>query len=298
MIIEKCNLCPRRCNADRSHGEYGFCGAGAQVKIALVSLHKWEEPCLSGEKGAGTVFFSHCNLHCVFCQNHKISQGGKGIEVTVARLAEIFLEQQERGAASLDLVTPTHYVPQILTALKMAKQRGLQLPVVYNSNAYETEETIESLRGSVDVFLPDMKYADEVSACRYSRAPGYFAAAGSAICRMAALVGKPVIEAGRMNRGVIVRHLILPGHKDESMRIVDWLWQTFGDDIYISLMNQFTPMHEVADYPEINRRLTTYEYDKVVDHARELGITQCFIQQGRTASEKFVPRFDGQGVLK
>jgi putative pyruvate formate lyase activating enzyme len=298
VIIEKCNLCPRHCNADRSHGEYGFCGAGAQVKIALVSLHKWEEPCLSGEKGAGTVFFSHCNLHCVFCQNHKISQGGKGIEVTAARLAEIFLEQQERGAASLDLVTPTHYVPQILAALKLAKQRGLRLPVVYNSNAYETEETLLLLRGSVDVFLPDMKYADEVSACRYSRAPGYFAAASAAICRMAALVGKPVIEAGRMKRGVIVRHLILPGHKDESMRIVDWLWQTFGDDIYISLMNQFTPMHEVADYPEINRRLTTYEYDKVVDHARELGITQCFIQQGRTASEKFVPQFDGQGVLK
>ncbi|MFA6849219.1 MAG: radical SAM protein [Selenomonadaceae bacterium] len=298
MIIEKCNLCPRRCNADRSHGEYGFCSAGAQVKIALVSLHKWEEPCLSGEKGAGTVFFSHCNLHCVFCQNYKISQEGKGIEVTTERLAEIFLEQQDRGAASLDLVTPTHYVPQILAALKLAKQRGLQLPVVYNSNAYETEETIVSLHGSVDVFLPDLKYADEVSACRYSKAPGYFTAASAAIRRMVESVGRPVIEAGRMNRGVIVRHLILPGHKDESMRIVDWLWQTFGDDIYISLMNQFTPMHEVADYPEINRRLTTYEYDKVVDHARELGITQCFIQQGRTASEKFVPRFDGQGVLK
>jgi len=298
VIIEKCNLCPRRCNADRSHGEYGFCSAGAQVKIALVSLHKWEEPCLSGEKGAGTVFFSHCNLHCVFCQNYKISQEGKGIEVTTERLAEIFLEQQDRGAASLDLVTPTHYVPQILAALKLAKQRGLQLPVVYNSNAYETEETIVSLHGSVDVFLPDLKYADEVSACRYSKAPGYFTAASAAIRRMVESVGRPVIEAGRMNRGVIVRHLILPGHKDESMRIVDWLWQTFGDDIYISLMNQFTPMHEVADYPEINRRLTTYEYDKVVDHARELGITQCFIQQGRTASEKFVPRFDGQGVLK
>jgi putative pyruvate formate lyase activating enzyme len=298
VIIEKCNLCPRRCNADRSHGEYGFCSAGAQVKIALVSLHKWEEPCLSGEKGAGTVFFSHCNLHCVFCQNYKISQEGKGIEVTTERLAEIFLEQQDRGAASLDLVTPTHYVPQILAALKLAKQRGLQLPVVYNSNAYETEETIVSLHGSVDVFLPDLKYADEVSACRYSKASGYFTAASAAIRRMVESVGRPVIEAGRMNRGVIVRHLILPGHKDESMRIVDWLWQTFGDDIYISLMNQFTPMHEVADYPEINRRLTTYEYDKVVDHARELGITQCFIQQGRTASEKFVPRFDGQGVLK
>jgi len=298
VIIEKCNLCPRRCNADRSHGEYGFCSAGAQVKIALVSLHRWEEPCLSGEKGAGTVFFSHCNLHCVFCQNYKISQEGKGIEVTTERLAKIFLEQQDRGAASLDLVTPTHYVPQILAALKLAKQRGLQLPVVYNSNAYETEETIVSLHGSVDVFLPDLKYADEVSACRYSKAPGYFTAASAAIRRMVESVGRPVIEAGRMNRGVIVRHLILPGHKDESMRIVDWLWQTFGDDIYISLMNQFTPMHEVADYPEINRRLTTYEYDKVVDHARELGIMQCFIQQGRTASEKFVPRFDGQGVLK
>ena len=297
-VLAHCSLCPRRCHVDRLQGQKGFCGAGDQVRIALVSLHLWEEPCLVGEKGAGTVFFSYCNLQCCFCQNHAISHAGQGTEVTVGRLAEIFLEQQQRGAATLDLVTPTHYVPQILQALQLAKARGFALPVVYNSNAYETVETIEALRGQVDIFLPDLKYMEEDGARAYSNAPDYFAAASAAIRKMVEIAGAPVFAAdGRLQRGVLVRHLVLPGHRKESMRILDWLWETFGSRIYLSLMNQYTPMYKAAEHKEINRRLTTFEYESVVEHALALGIEQCYIQEGKTASEKFVPHFDGSGVL-
>ena len=294
--LEHCRLCPRRCGVNRLAGELGYCRAGALAKAALVSLHKWEEPCLTGDFGAGTVFFSHCNLRCVFCQNHEISQQGKGKEVSAERLAGIFLEQQQRGASTLDLVTPTHYVPQILAALEIAKDKGFQLPVVYNSNAYETVETIELLRGYVDIFLPDLKYREEASAVRYSAAPGYFSAATSAIQQMLTIAGPPVFKEGNLQRGVLVRHLILPGKMKESMQVVKWLWENFGNQVYLSLMNQFTPLYQTAEYPEINRRLTTYEYQKVIDYARELGIEQCFIQQGRTASKEFVPDFSGAGL--
>lgn len=294
--LEHCQLCPRRCGVNRLEGELGYCRAGALAKAALVSLHKWEEPCLTGILGAGTVFFSHCNLRCVFCQNHEISQQGKGKEVSAERLAAIFLEQQQRGASTLDLVTPTHYVPQILEALEIAKHNGFQLPVVYNSNAYETVETIELLRGYVDIFLPDLKYQEEASAVRYSAAPGYFTAAAAAIRRMLVIVGPPVFREGNLQQGVLVRHLILPGKMKESMQVVRWLWENFGNQVYLSLMNQFTPLYQTAEYPEINRRLTTYEYQKVIDYARELGIEQCFIQQGRTASKEFVPDFSGAGL--
>ena len=294
--MEKCNLCPRNCRVDRSKGERGLCGAGWNPKVALASLHQWEEPCLVGENGAGTVFFSHCNLQCVFCQNQEISQQHQGIEVSEERLIEIFLELQEKGAASIDLVTPTHYVPVIAAALKAAKKNGLTLPVVYNSNGYESEAAIEMLRGLIDIFLPDFKYIDEESACRYSAAPQYFRYASAAVAKMVELAGPPVFSGETLKRGVIVRHLILPGHAKESMRIVEWLWTTFGDRIYLSLMNQFTPLYKVEAYPEINRCLTTYEYDKVVDYAWDLGIRQCFIQEGRTSLEKFVPQFDGSGV--
>ncbi len=297
MGLEHCQLCPRACGVNRLRGQRGFCGAGQRVRIALVSLHLWEEPCLVGSRGAGTVFFSGCNLRCIFCQNHEISHEGKGREVTTERLAEIFLEQQQRGAATLDLVTPTHYVPQILEALQLAKAAGFALPVVYNSNAYETVETVESLRGNVDIFLPDLKYLEEASAERYSKARDYFPVAAAAIQAMVDLVGAPVFRSdGSLQKGVLVRHMILPGHRKESMRIVDWLWKTFGNRIYLSLMNQYTPMYRAEEYPEIHRRLTTFEYDSVVDHALELGITNCYIQEGKTASAKFIPEFDGSGV--
>ncbi len=217
--------------------------------------------------------------------------------MTDERLAEIFLEQQARGAATLDLVTPTHYVPEILHALHMAREQGFQLPVVYNSGAYETEETIEALRGEVDIFLPDLKYADEASAREYSLAPDYFAVATKAIARMYEEVGPlQFTPDGQLKRGVIIRHLVLPGHRHESMRVLDWIHETFGDTVQISLMNQYTPMYRAAEHKGMNRRLTTFEYQSVVDHALNLGITHCYVQQGRTADTKFVPHFDGSGV--
>ncbi|WP_432647610.1 MAG: Radical SAM core domain-containing protein [Mitsuokella multacida] len=300
QALQDCRLCPRHCGVDRTQ-KTGFCGAGAKARIALVSLHKWEEPCLTGSdgRGAGTVFFSYCNLRCCFCQNHEISHEGFGYEVTDERLAEIFLEQQARGAATLDLVTPTHYVPQILHALTLAKEQGFHLPVVYNSGAYETEETVEALRGSVDIFLPDLKYASEESAREYSLASDYFSVAAKAIEKMYDIAGPlQFAENGQLKRGVIVRHLVLPNHRHESMKVLDWLYKHFGDNVQISLMNQYTPMYKAGEHKGMNRRLTTFEYQSVVDHALDLGITHCYVQQGRTADTKFVPHFDGTGVEK
>ncbi len=297
--LAACRLCPRRCGINRLDDARGFCGTGRYASVALVSLHAWEEPCLAGEKGAGTVFFSGCNMRCAFCQNHEISRENFGITVTEERLAEIFLEQEARGAATLDLVTPSHFAPQIACALRLAKAQGLLIPVVYNSSAYESRETIESLAGLIDIFLPDLKYMDEETARRYSAAPDYFQTASAAIRCMRAIAGTPIFdEAGRMTRGVLVRHLVLPGHRKESMRLLDWLWQTFADTIYISIMNQYTPMGDLHEVPELNRRLTTFEYESVLDHARTLGIENCYIQQGGTVSASFVPHFDGRGVEK
>ena len=261
-----------------------------------MSLHQWEEPCLVGENGAGTVFFSHCTMHCVFCQNHAISAGGFGIEVSIERLAEIFIEQQSRGAANIELVTPTHYADQIVEAVSIAKKHGLTLPIVWNSNGYESVETIERLRGSVDIYLPDLKYLDDRAAIEYSNAPRYFEHASRAIAAMFRQVGRAEFEDGLMKHGVLVRHLILPNRRRESMRIVEWLYENFGDDIYISLMNQYTPMYRAGEFRSISRRLTTFEYQSVVDHALEIGVKNCFIQLGRTASEEFVPVFDGTGI--
>ena len=297
--LAACRICPRGCGANRLHDVHGFCGAGRYARVGLVSLHAWEEPCLAGEKGAGTVFFSGCNMRCTFCQNHEISRENFGITVTEERLADIFLEQEERGAATLDLVTPTHFAPQIAAALHLAKAQGLSIPVVYNSSAYETVDTIKSLAGLVDIFLPDLKYMAEEAALRYSTAPDYFKTASAAIRCMREIAGRPVFnDTNRMQRGVLVRHLVLPGRRKESMKILDWLWQNFSDTIYISLMNQYTPMGDLSKVPELNRRLTTFEYESVVDHARSLGIENCYIQQGGTVSASFVPHFDGQGVEK
>lgn len=298
MNLQSCDLCPRRCGANRAAGINGFCGAGRLVRIALVSLHRWEEPCLTGENGAGTVFFSYCNMKCIFCQNFDISHEGKGIDVTADRLAEIFLEQQRRGAASLDLVTPTHYVPQIIAALDAAKKQGFSLPVVYNCGGYELPETIEALRGYVDIFLPDLKYCDDCLAVRYSNAPDYFRYACASIEKMYELTGPFKMDGKRMVSGVLVRHLVLPGQYRDSVKILDYLKNTFGGGIYLSLMNQYTPMPQAACFPEISRRLTTYEYEKVLDHAEKIGLTNCYIQYGRTASEKFIPKFDGTNVLR
>ena len=293
--MKPCELCPRRCRVDRVN-RLGFCSAGENLRVALVSLHKWEEPCLIGKNGAGTIFFSHCNLKCVYCQNFSISHEGFGAEISVKRLAEIFIEQQRRGAANIELVTPTHYADKICAAIDIAKARGLTLPIVWNSNAYENLETLENLRGRVDIFLPDLKYFDDVPAKIFSNAPNYFSIASAAVKKMFELVGSAQIAGGLMTRGVIVRHLILPNFRRDSIKIVDWLYKTFGDEIFISLMNQYTPIYRAADFKKISRPLTTFEYESVLNHAEKLGIKNCFVQIGKTADKNFIPNFNLDGV--
>lgn len=293
--MKLCEMCPRRCRVDRVN-RLGYCGASEDLRIALVSLHKWEEPCLIGERGAGTIFFSHCNLRCVYCQNYSISHEGFGAEVSIERLAEIFLEQQDRGAANVELVTPTHYTEQICAAIDIAKERGLTLPIVWNSNAYETPETLEHLRGRVDIFLPDLKYFDDTTARTFSNAPNYFTVATAAISKMFKLVGSAQIEGGLMTRGVIVRHLVLPNYRRDAMKIIDWLHETFGDEIFISLMNQYTPVFRAGEFKKINRLLTTFEYQSVVEHAASIGVVNCFIQVGKTADKSFIPNFNLDNV--
>ena len=288
--MKSCRLCPRNCNVNRTE-KVGFCGAGKNVRVALVSLHKWEEPCLVGENGAGTVFFSHCNLRCVFCQNFKISAEGYGKEISVEQLARIFLEQQRRGAANIELVTPTHYVPQICEALDVAKAGGLKIPIVYNTNSYENLSTLDLLKNRVDIFLPDLKYFDDEISKTFSNAPNYFQVATAAIQKMFELTGENKFNSeGMMTRGVIVRHLVLPNFRRDSMKILDWL-KNFGDKIFISLMNQYTPLFRASEFKKINRRLTTFEYDSVVNYAVDIGIKNCYIQVGKTSDEKFVPNF-------
>ncbi len=295
--MSRCELCPRHCAVERKKGQRGYCGAGLLPKVALVSLHEWEEPIISGKNGAGTVFFSHCNLRCEFCQNYEISSNGKGIEVSVERLSNIFLEQQERGASCLELVTPTPYLYPIVEALQRAKKRGLTLTVVYNTNAYVTPEAIELCRGLVDVFLPDLKYSAEQAAISYSHAPHYFAAATAAIEKMFELTGKPEVKRGLLKKGVLVRHLVLPWLYKDSMKILKYLFEHFGNDIYLTIMNQYTPAYNAFKIPKLNRRLTTFEYQKVVDYALNLGFSNCFVQEKSAASENYIPHFDGAGVL-
>jgi putative pyruvate formate lyase activating enzyme len=296
-LLKRCGLCPRGCGIDRLAGETGFCGAGRDARVALVSLHQWEEPCLSGDRGSGTVFFSHCNLRCVFCQNHTISQDGRGKGVSIQRLGDIFCEQQTRGAHNLNLVSPTPYVPQILAAIICSRARGFTLPVVYNTNSYETPATVSALAGFVDIYLPDLKYFDPQVAIKYSAAPDYFQHAARAVEAMVKQAGPPLLgNDGLMRRGVIIRHLLLPGLLEDSKRIVEYIHRTFGDAVDLSLMSQFTPVYKAAGYPEINRTVEQTDYNALVDYARSLGVSNGFVQEGGAAMESFIPEFDLQGV--
>ena len=296
-LLYKCKLCPRNCCVNRLNGEVGFCGSGSAIKVARVSLHNWEEPCLSGENGSGTVFFSHCNLRCVFCQNYSISHKGIGKEISVERLADIFMEQQETGAHNINLVTPTHFVPQIIESIKLARTRGLNVPIVYNSNGYESLEAIKALKGYINVYLPDLKYCDDKYALRYSQAPNYFKTAAAAIEEMFSQVGSAEFdENGMMTKGIIIRHLMLPGLLFDSKKIVDYIWRTFGHSVYISIMNQYTPVHNADKYPEINKPLNHAHYESLVDYCLSLGIKNAFIQEDGTVSESFIPNFDLRGV--
>ena len=296
-LYNKCTLCPRNCGADRNHKQTGVCGVTSQLRVARAALHYWEEPCISGTNGSGAVFFSGCALHCVFCQNEPIAQGSAGIDISPQRLAEIFLELQEKGANNINLVTPTHFVVQIAQAIKKARRNGLIIPIVYNTGSYENIETLKLLDGLIDIYLPDMKYMDSSLSLKYSNAKDYFDVASKALDEMFKQVGKPVFDKrGIMKRGMIVRHLILPGMTYDSKNVIKYLYETFKDDIYISIMNQYTPLKQVEKYPEINRKVTDKEYDEVVDYAIELGVVNGFIQEGETASESFIPEFDCEGV--
>ncbi len=296
----KCDLCPRKCLVDRKKGEKGICGQTENLKVARAALHFWEEPCISGDAGSGAVFFSGCPLHCVFCQNENIANGTVGKEISLERLVDIFLELKEKGVNNINLVTPGHFVPQIVKALDQAKKEGLTLPVVYNTSSYETVDTIRMLDGYVDIYLPDFKYMSPVLSKKYSHAPDYAQVAKAAIAEMVRQTGKAVFVNGDEDnlilRGTIVRHLTLPGCMEDSMQILKYLHETYGDTIYISIMNQFTPLSNLEKYPELNRKITDEEYEALVDYAIEIGIENGFIQEGDTAEESFIPAFDCEGV--
>ena len=296
-LLSDCTLCPRKCHADRNSGMRGYCGMDSSIRAARAALHMWEEPCISGDKGSGAVFFSGCSLRCCFCQNREIAVGNQGSIISTERLADIFLELEQKGAANINLVTGTHFVPQIIRALELAKTAGLQLPVVYNCGGYETKETIDLLKGYVDVYLPDFKYMDGELAKKFSNAEDYPDIAKTAVETMVRQTGKCEFgEDGYIKKGTVVRHLVLPGHRANSVRILEYLHKTYGDQIYISIMNQYTPVYEQKKYPELNRKVTKREYEKVLSEALEMGIENGFFQEGDTAEESFIPKFGGEGI--
>ncbi len=292
-----CKLCPRMCSVDRANGQIGYCGMSEEIYAARASLHMWEEPCISGETGSGTVFFSGCTLQCVFCQNRPIANGSVGKQISVERLAEIFLELEEKGANNINLVTPTHYAKQIKRALEISKNAGLMIPIVYNTSGYETVEAIQKLEGYVDIYLPDFKYKSKELSFRYSKAADYFEQASAALAEMVRQTKGAIYDTkGIMKRGVIVRHLMLPGCIEDSKAVIQYLYTTYQDDIVISIMNQYTPLPFVASISELNRKVTKKEYKELVDYAILLGVENGFIQEEDTAKESFIPIFDLEGI--
>ncbi len=290
-----CTLCPRNCRVNR-HETTGYCGERDVMRICRAALHFWEEPCISGTRGSGTVFFCGCSLKCSYCQNYDISRSRGGGEISVGRLCEIFFELKEKGAHNINFVTPTHFTPLIVEAIKMAKAQGFDLPFVYNCGGYENVETIKMLDGYIDVFLPDFKYFTPESGARYSNAPDYAVHAKAALDEMVSIAGSPKFDGdGMMTRGVIMRHLVLPAHVGESIEIFKYIYDTYGDDVLIGIMNQYTPMASET-HAELRRRLTTYEYQKAIAAARKIGIVNGFVQDGETQKESFIPPFDMTGV--
>lgn len=294
---EDCLLCPRKCGINRSTGQTGVCGVSSEIKVARAALHYWEEPCISGKRGSGAVFFSGCSLHCVFCQNREISDGKEGKVISKERLSDIFMELADKGANNINLVTPGQYIPDIVWAVNDAKSRGMKLPIIYNTSGYENVTELKLLEGIVDVYLPDFKYMDSTLSARYSRAKDYPSVAKQALSEMVRQQPDVVIDdATRLiQKGVIVRQLLLPGHVNDAKAILKYLHDTYQDSIYISMMSQFTPI-ALKDYPEINRTVTRREYERLIDYAIKIGITNAFIQEGNVAKDSFIPAFDGEGV--
>lgn len=294
--LMNCRLCPRSCGANR-YVKPGSCGAGAEVMAAKAFLHQWEEPCISGEKGSGTIFFSGCNMKCVFCQNHEISQEHLGKAISVERLAGIMLELQEKGAANINLVSPTPYALHIKEAVSAARQKGLRLPIIYNTNGYEAAETIAGLEGTVDIYLPDIKYFRDAYGIKYSGTKDYFRHASEAVPAMFRQVGHPVFDAdGMMKKGVLIRHLVLPELLEDSKNILKWIRDELGAQAYVSLMCQYTPMYKACKYEEINRRLEDWEYELVIDYFFKIGLENGFVQEHSSAADDYVPDFDLAGI--
>lgn len=294
---ENCLLCPRKCGINRSTGQTGVCGVSSEIKVARAALHYWEEPCISAKRGSGAVFFSGCSLHCVFCQNREISDGKAGKVISKERLSDIFMELADKGANNINLVTPGQYIPDIVWAVNDAKSRGMKLPIIYNTSGYENVTELKLLEGIVDVYLPDFKYMDSTLSARYSRAKDYPSVAKQALSEMVRQQPDVVIDdaTGLIQKGVIVRQLLLPGHVNDAKAVLKYLYDTYHDHVYISMMSQFTPI-ALKDYPEINRTVTRREYERLVDYALEIGITNAFIQEGDVAKDSFIPAFDCEGV--
>ena len=294
---QNCLLCPRKCGINRGTGQTGVCGVSAEIRVARAALHYWEEPCISGEKGSGAVFFSGCSLHCVFCQNREISDGKAGKVISKERLSDIFIELADKGANNINLVTPGQYIPDIVWAVSDARRRGMKLPIVYNTSGYENVTELKLLEGIVDVYLPDFKYMDSALSAKYSRAKDYPSVAKQAISEMVRQQPRVVIDdaTGLIQKGVIVRQLLLPGHVNDAKAILKYLHDTYQNSIYISMMSQFTPI-ALKDYPEINRTVTRREYERLVDYAIKIGIMNAFIQEGDVAKDSFIPAFDCEGV--
>lgn len=294
---ENCLLCPRKCGINRRTGQTGVCGVSSEIKVARAALHYWEEPCISGKRGSGAVFFSGCSLHCVFCQNREISDGKAGKVISKERLSDIFMELADKGANNINLVTPGQYIPDIVWAVNDAKSRGMKLPIIYNTSGYENVTELKLLEGIVDVYLPDFKYMDSTLSTRYSRAKDYPSVAKQALSEMVRQQPDVVIDdaTGLIQKGVIVRQLLLPGHVNDAKAVLKYLYDTYHDHVYISMMSQFTPI-ALKDYPEINRTVTRREYERLVDYALEIGITNAFIQEGDVAKDSFIPAFDCEGV--
>jgi len=293
--LNYCVLCPRMCMVNRNNNELGFCMAGNKIKIAKAYLHMWEEPCISGDTGSGTIFFSNCNLRCLFCQNYYISEIGNGVEISIERFSEICLDLQKQGATNINLVTPTHFVPLIIDGIKLAKINGLCIPIVYNTSGYESLETIKMLDGVVDVYLPDFKYYSDEYAIKYSKCRDYFKYTSLALEEM--VRQRPECrfnDNGNIVSGVVVRHLLLPQMEEDSKKILKYLYESYGDKIFISIMNQYTPVRK-CKYLELNSVVSDNVYDEVIDYAWDIGIRNAFIQEGGTQSESFIPEFNFKG---
>lgn len=292
--LEKCKICPHNCGVNRLNGNIGRCKSNGNIKLAMASIHNFEEPCISGENGSGTVFFSNCNMNCVFCQNYKISQQGLGREISIKELAEIFIDEQNKNAENINLVTPTMYVYHIIEAIKIAKNKGLKIPIVYNSNGYENVETIKKLDGYIDIYLPDLKYYDDDLAFKYSGVKNYFENATSAIKEMYNQVGSPVLdENGMMKKGLIIRHLVLPNNIQNSRDVLKWINDNIDKNVFVSVMAQYFPTNKAKDFPEINRKLTKEEYEEIENYLYSLDLDNGYIQELGEHEEEYFPDFEG-----